>query len=98
MSIDAQVNLEILSVVRSVCLSFFRHETVNIHLRDKPDWFWKKNPLGAVPVLELDDKIVYESTATSEWLDDVYPEPRLQPTDPYRRAWDRILLEYFSKV
>ncbi|BFZ12829.1 hypothetical protein BsWGS_15869 [Bradybaena similaris] len=74
------------------------HETVNIHLKDKPDWFWTKNPLGAVPVLELDDKIVYESTATCEWLDDVYPQSRLQPTDPYRRAWDRILLEYFSKI
>lgn len=75
-----------------------RHETVNIHLRDKPDWFLTKNPLGAVPVLEIDDKIVYESTAACEWLDDVYPQSRLQPSDPYQRALDRILLEYFGKV
>uniref|UniRef100_A0A0B6ZPN1 Glutathione S-transferase omega n=1 Tax=Arion vulgaris TaxID=1028688 RepID=A0A0B6ZPN1_9EUPU len=74
------------------------HETINIHLRDKPDWFWTKNPLGAVPVLEIDDKIVYESTATCEWLDDIHTQSHLQPTDPYRRAWDRILLEYFSKL
>lgn len=74
------------------------YETVNIDLKDKPDWFLEKNPLGLVPVLEIDDKIVYESTATCDWLDDVYPENRLQPSDPYRRAWDRILVEYYGKV
>ncbi|KAK6982294.1 glutathione S-transferase omega-1 [Biomphalaria glabrata] len=73
-------------------------ETVNIHLLKKPDWFLEKNPNGTVPVLELDNKIIYESTATCEWLDDVYTQNRLQPTDPYVKAWDRILLEYFGKV
>jgi glutathione S-transferase len=74
------------------------HEVINIHLKDKPEWFLTKNPQGTVPALEIDDKIVYESTATSEWLDDVYTQAHLQPTDPYRKAWDRILLEYFSKL
>jgi len=73
-------------------------ETVNVHLRSKPDWFLERNPLGLVPVLELDNKIIYESTATMDWLDDVYPENKLQPSDPYRKAWDRILMEYFGKV
>ncbi|XP_005089958.1 glutathione S-transferase omega-1 [Aplysia californica] len=74
------------------------YETVNINLKSKPDWFLERNPLGLVPVLELDDKIIYESTATCDWLDDVYPENKLQPTDAYTKAWDRILLEYFSKI
>jgi glutathione S-transferase len=73
-------------------------ETINIDLKNKPDWFLEKNPLGLVPVLEIDDKIVYESTATSEWLDDVYPNNRLQPADPYRKAWDRIVVEYYGKL
>uniref|UniRef100_A0A0B7B1M6 Glutathione S-transferase omega n=2 Tax=Arion vulgaris TaxID=1028688 RepID=A0A0B7B1M6_9EUPU len=74
------------------------YETVNVDLKDKPDWFLEKNPLGLVPVLEIDDKIVYESTATSDWLDDVYPGDRLQPSDPYRKAWDRIVTEYYGKL
>ncbi|GFN75175.1 glutathione s-transferase omega [Plakobranchus ocellatus] len=74
------------------------YEVVNIHLRSKPDWFLAINPLGLVPVLQIDDKVVMESTATCDWLDDVYPENRLQPEDPYRRAWDRILFEYLGKL
>ncbi|XP_059179588.1 glutathione S-transferase omega-1-like [Physella acuta] len=74
------------------------YETINVNLTKKPEWFFEKNPLGLVPILELDDKIVFESTATSEWLDDVYPQNRLQPSDPYTRAWDRILLEYYGKI
>ncbi|GFN91102.1 omega glutathione s-transferase [Plakobranchus ocellatus] len=74
------------------------HETVNINLKSKPDWFLALNPLGQVPVLQIDDKVVVESTATCDWLDDVYPENRLQPNDPYRRAWDRVLTEYMGKL
>lgn len=73
-------------------------ETININLRNKPDWFLERNPLGLVPVLELDDKTIYESTATCDWLDDVYPQNKLQSTDPYRKAWDRILIENFGKI
>lgn len=72
-------------------------EVVNINLKSKPEWFLAINPLGSVPVLQIDDKVVVDSVAASEWLDDVYPENRLQPADPYRRAWDRVLLEYISK-
>lgn len=74
------------------------YETINVDLKNKPSWFLERNPLGLVPVLELDDKIVYESTATCDWLDDVYPNNRLQPSDPYRRAWDRIVTEYYGKL
>jgi len=73
-------------------------ETVNVHLKKKPSWFLERNPLGLVPVLEKDDQIVYESTATMDWLDDVYPGKKLVPSDPYRKAWDRILQECFGKV
>jgi len=73
-------------------------ETVNVHLKKKPDWFLARNPQGLVPVLEQDDKVIYESTATMDYLDEVYPQNKLVPSDPYRKAWDRILAEYFGKV
>ena len=89
--------LSLLSLIHPL-LYISSYETVNINLQNKPDWFLALNPLGQVPVLQLDDQVVPESTATCDWLDDVYPETRLQPSDPYRRAWDRVLLEYLSKV
>lgn len=73
-------------------------ETVNVHLKKKPDWFLARNPLGLVPVLEKDDKVIYESTATMDWLDEVYPNNKLIPADPFRKAQDRMYAENFGKI
>ena len=35
----------------------YRHEVVNVNLREKPDWFLQRNPEGKVPVIEHDDKV-----------------------------------------
>ena len=67
-------------------------------LKNKPAWYWERNPNGTVPILEQNGHVIYESTATCEWLDDVFPHCRLTPGDPYVTAKDRMLLEYFSKV
>ena len=69
-----------------------------MNLKFKPDWFRKKTIIGLVPLLEKDDKIVYESTVCDEYLDDIYPQKSLMPSDPYQKARDRILMEVFSKV
>lgn len=82
----------------SLPLYMYRYEIVNVNLKYKPDWFLKLNPRGLVPIIEKDGVIIYESTATCEWLDDMYPENRLQPNDPHRKALDRMLLEYFGQV
>ena len=76
----------------------FRYEEVNINLKFKPDWFLKRTLVGLVPVLEKDDKIVYESSVCDDYLDEVYPQRSLMPSDPYQKAQDRILMEIFSKV
>lgn len=73
-------------------------ETINVDLKNKPDWFLERNPLGLVPVLEQDDKVVYESVVCNEYLDDIYTQEKLTPDDPYRRARDKILLEYNGKL
>jgi maleylpyruvate isomerase len=45
------------------------------------------NPQGLVPALELDDgTVLTQSLAIIEWLDDAYPEPKLLPAGPVRRA------------
>ncbi|XP_026873429.1 glutathione S-transferase omega-1 isoform X1 [Electrophorus electricus] len=76
-----------------------KHETVNINLKDKPEWFLAKNPLGLVPTLETPfGQVIYESPITCEYLDEVYPEKKLFPSDPFEKAQQKMLLEEYSKV
>ena len=82
----------------SVYDSNFRFETVNINLKQKPDWFYARNPIGLVPVLEIDGKVLYESNVCNEYLDNVYPSPKLMPTDFYQACQDKMLWETFGKV
>ena len=62
------------------------HETVEIDLRDRPDWIYEKNPTGRVPVLEVDGRPLPESAAIMEFLEERYPEPALLPADAADRA------------
>ena len=48
------------------------------------------NPNGVVPTLVHNGRIVIESTAINEYLDDVYPEKPLRPRDPVARARMRV--------
>ncbi|XP_006135447.2 glutathione S-transferase omega-1 [Pelodiscus sinensis] len=76
-----------------------KHETVNVNLKNKPDWLFEKNPFGLVPILETSKgQLVYESPVTCEYLDEAYPGKKLLPADPYERACQRMLLERFSKL
>jgi glutathione S-transferase len=55
----------------------------------------QRNPYGKIPVLDDDGKILFESCIINEYLDEKYPNPPLQPKDPYLRARGRILVDYF---
>ncbi|NXJ42904.1 GSTO1 transferase, partial [Ciconia maguari] len=77
----------------------FSHEVININLKNKPDWFFEKNPFGLVPVLETSKgQLIYESPITCEYLDEAFPGKKLMPSDPYERAFQKMLLEHFSKI
>ncbi|KAM6184716.1 glutathione S-transferase omega-1 isoform 1-T1 [Rhynchocyon petersi] len=76
-----------------------KHEVININLKDKPEWFFTKNPSGLVPVLENSQgQLIYESAITCEYLDEVYPGKKLLPSDPYEKACQKMVFELFSKV
>ncbi|XP_076982071.1 glutathione S-transferase omega-1 [Tamandua tetradactyla] len=76
-----------------------RHEVININLKNKPEWFFTKNPLGLVPVLENSQgQLIYESVITCEYLDEAYPGKKLLPDDPYEKACQKMVFELFSKV
>ncbi|XP_068954997.1 glutathione S-transferase omega-1 [Petaurus breviceps papuanus] len=75
-----------------------KHEIININLKNKPEWFFKKNPFGLVPVLETHKgQLINESLITCEYLDEAYPG-KLFPEDPYEKAFQKMTLQLFSKV
>ena len=68
-------------------------EVTFINLREKPDWFLEISPHGKVPVLKVDDEVLFESNAIAEFLDETVP-PRLHPEDPVQRARNRAWTDY----
>ena len=72
-------------------------EITYIDQTNKPDWFLKISPLGKVPLLKVDDTVLFESAAIAEYLDEVYP-PQLHPADALRRAHNRAWIEFSSTI
>jgi maleylacetoacetate isomerase len=46
-----------------------------------------------VPTLEVDGRVLTQSLAIMEWLDETHPEPPLLPKDPFERAHVRAMAE-----
>ena len=64
-----------------------------VNLRDKPDWLLEISPHGKVPVLKVDDEVLFESNAIAEYLDETVP-PRLHPDDGIKRARNRAWTDF----
>ncbi|MEP0876692.1 glutathione S-transferase family protein [Funiculus sociatus GB2-M2] len=65
-----------------------------IDLQNKPEWFADVSPYGKVPVIKYGSDRVWESTIINEYLDDVFPEPPLMPSEPGQRAIARIWIDF----
>lgn len=72
-------------------------KTIYIDLKHKPDWFLTLSPLGKVPVLKVDDTVLFESAVIVEYLDETNP-PSLQTADPLQRARNRAWIEFGSEL
>ncbi len=68
-----------------------------VDLSRKPDWFTAISPLGKVPLLKVDDSVLFESAVICDYLDETL-EPRLHPADPLERARHRAWVEFASAV
>lgn len=72
-------------------------DLVNINLMRKPTWFLERAILGKVPVLELaDGRTLGESLINMDYLDEAYPQPRILPTDPWKKAQEKVWVEIFG--
>ena len=59
--------------------------------------YLKLNPKAVVPTLIHDGQVVRESSVICEYIDDVFPEPKLKPEDPLvcanMRLWTKLVDE-----
>lgn len=72
------------------------HEKVVVDLlsgAEKSQDFLKTNPAGYVPALEVDGRVLAESMAILEWLEETFPEPSFFAGDSFQRALIRRLAE-----
>lgn len=56
------------------------------------------NPNGVVPTLVHDGAVVTDSSVICEYLDEVFPQPRLTPEDPVERARLRSWMRFLEEV
>jgi glutathione S-transferase len=73
------------------------HERIVIDLAAKPDWFRRISPLGKVPLLMIGDRVLFESAAICDYLDETLA-PRLHPADAFDRAEHRGWIEVASAL
>jgi glutathione S-transferase len=71
-------------------------DLIEIDPIERPPRLRELNPAGRVPVLEVDDTVVRESSAICDWLQDVRSGPSLWPEDPARRATARGLMRWLD--
>jgi glutathione S-transferase len=72
-------------------------ERVHNDLAAKPAWVRAQSPLGKVPLLQVDDTVLFESAVICEYLEDTQPVT-LHPADPLERARHRAWVEFGSAV
>lgn len=72
-------------------------KTTYVDLQSLPDWFPAISPLGKVPVLKVNDTVVFESAVIAEYLDEYYP-PQLHPDDLLIKANHRSWTEFASDI
>ena len=62
------------------------HVEVDPFAETIPESYLALNPFGRVPTLVHDGFVLYETTAITRYIDEVFAGPPLQPTDPKARA------------
>ncbi|MDC9714708.1 MAG: glutathione S-transferase family protein [Gammaproteobacteria bacterium] len=72
-------------------------ETTYINPMDPPDWFKEISPTGQVPLLKVDDKIVFESSVIGEFVNDIGALD-LHPKDVVKKANNRSWIAFYGTM
>lgn len=70
-------------------------EQIFIDLKSKPAWFVELSPTGKVPMLLVEDEVLFESAVIAEYLDES-SAGSLLPDKPLERARHRAWVEFAS--
>ena len=68
-----------------------------IDVYDPPEWFLALSPTGKVPILQIEDTVLFESAVINEYLDEVYT-PALHPSSQIQKAQNRAWMEFTSPM
>jgi glutathione S-transferase len=92
-------SLKSLLCLKEKRLDFVSHQLAGWAFEQYSLEFLRINPLGQVPVLIHDGRVITESTVINEYLEECFPQPSLAPADPCERArmriWSKFVDEYF---
>jgi glutathione S-transferase len=73
------------------------YELIEIDPQNMPDWYQDISPNGKIPLLKNGEFIVWESAIINEYLEDLYPDPALLPSEPALRARCRNWIDFADK-
>lgn len=68
-----------------------------IDITNPPDWFKELSPLGQVPILCVENEVLFESWVIQEYVDEVTP-PSLQPKNPLVKAKSRAWISFGQDI
>ena len=69
-----------------------------IDLACPPDWFLAISPLKKVPLLIVENQVIFESSVINEYIDEAFPVNQLHPKDLLLRAQNRSWMEFCNGI
>jgi glutathione S-transferase len=73
-------------------------ERVEVNLQNRPAWFVKDAPLGKVPLLYVEDEVLFESIAICEYLESAFPKNPLHSKDLVTKSQHRAWMEFSNAI
>jgi glutathione S-transferase len=72
-------------------------EVTYINPMDPPDWFKEISPTGQVPLLKVDDQVVFESSVITEFINDI-SATSIHPEEVVQKANNRSWIAFSSTM